>query len=34
MYKGKSYPICCSGCRDAFLDDPEKYVKEFEKSKK
>ena len=33
-YKGKAYPICCSGCRDAFLDDPEKYVKEFEKAKK
>ncbi|SIN74921.1 YHS domain-containing protein [Singulisphaera sp. GP187] len=26
-YQGKSYPICCSGCRDEFNDDPEKYVK-------
>jgi len=26
-YKGKSYPICCSGCRDEFNEDPEKYVK-------
>ena len=26
-YQGKSYPICCSGCRDEFLADPEKYVK-------
>jgi YHS domain-containing protein len=22
-YKGKSYWVCCSGCRDAFQDDPE-----------
>jgi len=22
-YKGKTYYVCCSGCRDAFLDDPE-----------
>jgi YHS domain-containing protein len=22
-YKGKSYWVCCSGCRGAFLDDPE-----------
>ncbi len=22
-YKGKTYWVCCSGCRDAFLDDPE-----------
>ncbi len=34
MYKGKAYPICCSGCRDAFLEDPEKYIREAEKSKK
>lgn len=26
-YQGKSYPICCSGCRDEFNEDPEKYVK-------
>jgi YHS domain-containing protein len=26
-YQGKSFPICCSGCRDEFNDDPEKYVK-------
>lgn len=23
MYKGKTYYVCCTGCRDAFLDDPE-----------
>ncbi len=22
-YKGKTYYLCCSGCREAFLDDPE-----------
>jgi YHS domain-containing protein len=26
-YQGKTYPICCSGCRDEFNDNPEKYVK-------
>jgi YHS domain-containing protein len=26
-FQGKSYPICCSGCRDEFNDNPEKYVK-------
>ena len=26
-YDGKSYPICCSGCRDEFNDNPTKYVK-------
>lgn len=33
-YKGKEYYVCCSGCRDAFNDDPEKYIKEFEEKKK
>lgn len=27
-YKGKSYYVCCSGCRDAFLDDPEGIIAE------
>lgn len=26
-FQGKSYPICCTGCRDEFEADPEKYVK-------
>jgi hypothetical protein len=26
-YQGKSYDICCTGCRDEFNDNPEKYVK-------
>ncbi len=25
-YQGKSYPLCCSGCRDEFNDNPDKYV--------
>jgi len=33
-YKGESFYVCCTGCRDAFKEDPEKYVKEFKKSKK
>src|SRR6185437_9534403 len=26
-YQGKSFPLCCSGCRDEFNDNPEKYIK-------
>src|SRR5439155_4634266 len=26
-YQGKSYPVCCTGCRDEFNDNPEKYIK-------
>ncbi len=33
-YKGQTYYVCCSGCREAFQEDPEKYVKEFEAKKK
>src|SRR5437868_3386721 len=33
-YKGKTYHVCCSGCRDAFRDEPEKYIKEYEEAKK
>ena len=29
-YKGKTYYFCCTGCRDAFADNPEKYIKEYE----
>jgi hypothetical protein len=29
-YKGKDYWVCCSGCRDEFKADPEKYIKEAE----
>ncbi|MCB9949391.1 MAG: YHS domain-containing protein [Planctomycetaceae bacterium] len=23
MYKGKTYYVCCTGCKQAFEDDPE-----------
>jgi hypothetical protein len=29
-YKGKTYYFCCTGCRDAFKETPDKYIKEFE----
>jgi hypothetical protein len=32
-YKGKTYYVCCSGCRDAFKEDPEKCIKEYEERK-
>jgi hypothetical protein len=33
-HKGKTYYVCCTGCRDAFKDDPEKYIKEYEEEQK
>ena len=36
-YKGKTYYVCCSGCRDEFNANAARYVKEYEaklKSKK
>ena len=33
-YGGKTYFVCCSGCRDAFNENPEKYIKEYLKRKK
>jgi hypothetical protein len=33
-YMGKTYYVCCTGCRDAFKDEPEKYVKEYEERQK
>src|SRR5262245_47107706 len=32
-YKGETYYVCCTGCRDAFKDDPEKYIKEYQERK-
>jgi hypothetical protein len=32
-YQGKTYYVCCSGCRAEFQEDPAKYVKEFEAKK-
>jgi hypothetical protein len=29
-YKGKSYWVCCTGCKAAFEDDPEKWITKFE----
>jgi hypothetical protein len=33
-YKGTTYYLCCSGCRDAFNENAEKYIKEYEERKK
>ncbi len=27
-YKGKTYHVCCSGCRDLFKEDPEAVLAE------
>lgn len=29
-YKGKSYWVCCSGCKAAFEDEPERWIAKFE----
>jgi hypothetical protein len=34
MFGGKTYFVCCTGCRDAFNDNPEKFIKEFEAKQK
>ena len=26
-YQGRTFPICCTGCRDEFNESPEKYLK-------
>lgn len=33
-HKGQDYSVCCTGCRDAFKDDPEKFIAEAAKAKK
>lgn len=33
-YNGQTYYVCCSGCRRAFQDDPQKYIKEYEAKKR
>jgi hypothetical protein len=33
-YMGETFYVCCSGCRDAFNENPKKYVDEFKKNKK
>ena len=32
-YKGETFYVCCSGCRDEFNANPEKYVKEWKAKK-
>ena len=32
MHKGKTYYVCCTGCRDAFNDDPEGILAAYEKT--
>jgi hypothetical protein len=32
-YKGQTYYVCCTGCRDAFLENPEKIIKEYQERK-
>ena len=34
MFQGKTYYVCCSGCRTEFNENPEKYVREYEAKKK
>ena len=33
-YKGETFYVCCTGCRDAFNENPEKFVKEFKAKQK
>jgi len=33
MHKGKTYYVCCTGCREAFMDDPEGTLAAYEKKK-
>jgi YHS domain len=33
-YMGETYYVCCTGCRDAFNEDPAKFVKEYKEKKK
>jgi YHS domain-containing protein len=32
-YKGETYYVCCTGCQEAFKDEPEKYLKEYKERK-
>jgi hypothetical protein len=33
-FKGETFYVCCSGCKDAFNENPEKFVAEFKAKKK
>jgi hypothetical protein len=32
-YMGETFYVCCSGCAEAFKENPKKFVDEFKKSK-
>lgn len=32
-YKGETYYVCCGGCRDEFLENPEMYIREAKAKK-
>jgi len=32
-YQGKTFPVCCSGCRDEFNENPEKYASKAAQAK-
>jgi hypothetical protein len=32
-YKGQTYYVCCSGCRDAFKENPERCLQEYKERK-
>ncbi|MGL4424380.1 MAG: YHS domain-containing protein, partial [Gemmataceae bacterium] len=34
VHQGKTYYVCCSGCKDAFEADPEKFVKALEEKRR
>jgi len=34
LYKGRTFYVCCGGCRDAFNENPEQFVKAFDAKKK
>ena len=34
QYMGETFYVCCSGCADAFKENPKKYVEEFKAKKK
>ena len=33
QYKGETFYVCCSGCAEAFRENPEKYIAEFKAKK-
>jgi YHS domain-containing protein len=32
-YQGKTYYVCCSGCRSEFNESPQKYIDEYNAKK-